>query len=135
MNETARLYDVQSSLNTLAAALDLWAARDDTRPQPEVRRAANTAMDQIDAMVRELYAMRSRLVTEMRASDDATAARVDAMLARDQAAAQVTEDDFVQDRHAVLPSAAYGRCPTCGAAPGEPCRDEAAAQVTEESDG
>ncbi len=72
---------------------------------------------------------------DLRAADDAAGRRVDAMLARAKAAAQVTEDDFVQDRHAVLPSAAYGRCPTCGAAPGEPCRDEAAAQVTEESDG
>ena len=38
-------------------------------------------MDAIDAMVRDLYAMRSRLVGEIRASDDATAARADAMLA------------------------------------------------------
>jgi hypothetical protein len=65
----------------LYAALDRWGTRDDTRAQPEVRRAANDAMDAIDAMVRELYAMRSRLVSEMRASDDATGRRVDALLA------------------------------------------------------
>jgi hypothetical protein len=74
----ARLED---PMDFLALALGQWEARDDTRPQPEVRRAANTAMDTIDAMLRELHAMRSRLVTEMRAADDATAARVDALLA------------------------------------------------------
>ncbi len=80
------------ALGALTDALDLWAARDDARPQPEVRRAANTAMDEIDAMVRELYAMRSRLVTETRAADDAAGRRVDAMLGRSrQAAAQVAE--------------------------------------------
>src|SRR6266568_1971949 len=63
------------ALGALTDALDLWAARDDARPQPEVRRAANTAMDEIDAMVRELYAMRSRLVTETRAADDAPGRR------------------------------------------------------------
>src|SRR6266567_8903796 len=73
----ARLDD---QVRVLAAALSAWQGSDDTRPQPEVRRAANTAMDAIDAMVAELYAMRSRLVTEMRASDDATGRRVDAML-------------------------------------------------------
>ena len=95
MNEPVQPYGVHARLDdpvrVLTAALSAWQGRDDTRPQPEVRRAANTAMDQIDAMVRELYAMRSRLVTEVRASDDATGRRVDAMLARDQAAAQVTE--------------------------------------------
>ena len=78
-------YDVHARLEdpmgVLALALGQWADRDDTRPQPEVRRAANTAMDEIDRMLRELHAMRSRLVSEIRASDDATAARVDAMLA------------------------------------------------------
>jgi hypothetical protein len=38
-------------------------------------------MDAIDAMIRELYQMRSRLVSKIRVSDDANGARVDAMLA------------------------------------------------------
>jgi hypothetical protein len=58
----------------LGAALDQWAARDDTGAEPEVREAANTAMAEIDAMLRDLHAMRSRLVGEMRDSDDAAAA-------------------------------------------------------------
>jgi len=71
---------LEAATTSLAITLGHWETRDDTRPQPEVRRAANTAMDAIDAMVRELYAMRSRLVTEIRASDDATGARVDRLL-------------------------------------------------------
>ena len=49
-------------------------ARDDSKTQPEVRRTANTAMDEIDAMLRELHALRARLIGEIRASDDASAA-------------------------------------------------------------
>ena len=83
-------YDVHSKLEdptgVLAVALGQWEDRDDTKAQPEVRRAANTAMDAIDAMLADLHAMRRRLVTEMRASDDATGARVDAMLAAAKAA-------------------------------------------------
>ena len=66
----------------LGVALAQWMARDDTRADPHARRAANTAMDALDAMLRELYELRSRLLTEIRESDDQTAARVDAMLAR-----------------------------------------------------
>ena len=84
--QTHEPYDVHTRLEdpmgVLAVALGQWADRDDTRPQPEVRRAANTAMDEIDRMLRELYAMRSRLVGEIRDSDDATAARVDQLLSR-----------------------------------------------------
>ena len=66
--------------DVLGVALAQWMARDDTRAEPEVRQAANTAMDMIDAMLAEIHLLRARLVTEIRASDDATAARVDAML-------------------------------------------------------
>ncbi len=69
-------------LGVLGVALAQWTARDDSRPQPEIRRAASTAMDAIDAMLAELYALRSRLVGEIRASDAAAAVRADALLAR-----------------------------------------------------
>jgi len=82
---TRQPYDLQSHLNDLDAALAQWEGRDDTKAQPEIRRAANTAMDAIDAMVADLYQMKSRLVTEVRASDDANGARVDAMLANARA--------------------------------------------------
>jgi len=79
-------YDIRARLEgpsiILGAALGLWETRDDSKPQPQVRQAANRAMDTIDAMLRELHAMRSRLTGEIRASDDATSARVDATLAR-----------------------------------------------------
>ena len=78
-------YDVYARLEdpmgVLSVALGQWEDRDDTKAQPEVRRAANTAMDAIDGMLRDLHAMRSRLVGEIRDSDDAAAARADAMLA------------------------------------------------------
>jgi len=80
MNEPYHVSVLEAATTSLAIALGHWDARDDTRPQPEVRRAANTAMDTIDSLLRELYAMRSRLVTEIRASDDATGRRVDALL-------------------------------------------------------
>jgi hypothetical protein len=88
-------YDVYAKLEdpvgVLSVALGQWEDRDDSKPQPEVRRAANTAMDAIDGMLRDLYAMRSRLVGEIRASDDATAARVDALLAGRNEAADIKD--------------------------------------------
>ena len=81
---TRQPYDVYARLEdpvgVLSVALGQWERRDDSKPQPEVRRAANEAMDTIDSMLAKLYAMRSRLVGEIRASDDANGARVDAML-------------------------------------------------------
>jgi hypothetical protein len=65
----------------LSGALTVWATRDDSKAQPDVRQAANTAMAAIDTMLAELHAARSVLVGEIRASDDAFGARVDAMLA------------------------------------------------------
>jgi hypothetical protein len=89
-------YDVYAKLEdpmgVLSVALGQWERHDDSKPQPEVRRAVNTAMDAIDGMLADLHAMRARLVSEVRAADDATAARVDALLAGRQAAADITED-------------------------------------------
>jgi hypothetical protein len=83
MNEPYRIHGrLDPQVVILAFALDRWEARDDTKPQPAVRRAANTAMDAIDGMILELYALRSRLAGEIRSSDDTAAARVDALLAR-----------------------------------------------------
>jgi hypothetical protein len=69
-------------VETLGVALAWWDGRDDIRAQPEVRRAANTAVDEIDTLLRKLYHVRSRLISEIRRSDDASNARVDALLAR-----------------------------------------------------
>jgi hypothetical protein len=79
---TARLGD-EGHNGVLGVALAQWAARDDSKADPEARRAANVAMDAIDAMLAELHKLRQRLVGEIRASDDASARRVDALLRRD----------------------------------------------------
>lgn len=76
---TGRLGD---QLGALGVALAQWAARDDSKPEPEIRRAANTAMDSVDAMLAELHALRARLVGEIRESDRLAAERADALLAR-----------------------------------------------------
>ena len=85
MTSNVNLIDASGQLeervSVLGAALATWVARDDSKPQPEVRRAASTAMDEIDDMLADLHRARSALMDEMRDADDANAARVDAMLA------------------------------------------------------
>lgn len=66
---------VAEHVAALNVALAIWAGRDDTVPQPEVRLAAADAVADIDAAVRELHRLRSELVGEIRRSDDAAAAR------------------------------------------------------------
>ena len=78
---TGRLGD-EGHNGVLAVVLAQWAARDDSKPDPEARQAANTAMDAVDAMLRELHELRARLVSEIRTSDDAAAARADQLLAK-----------------------------------------------------
>ena len=53
-----------------------------------MRRAANTAMDTIDAMLCELHQVRAQLVSEIRASDDETIRQADAILASARRAVQ-----------------------------------------------
>jgi hypothetical protein len=83
MNETYDVYGkLEDPMGVLGVALAQWETRDDGQPQPEIRRAASTAVDAIDAMLRDLQLMRSRLVSEIRVSDDAAAARADELLGR-----------------------------------------------------
>ena len=81
MTETYDVGKLEDPMGVMAVALAQWETRDDARPQPEIREAANTAVDSIDKMLLELHQMRARLVSEIRQADDAAAARVDAMLA------------------------------------------------------
>ncbi len=76
----APLSAIRNHADDLGVSLGIWSRRDDSRPDAHARLAANSAMDSVDAMLRELYALRSALVGEIRASDDATGRRVDAML-------------------------------------------------------
>ena len=73
---------LRSHADQLGVSIAAWASRDDARPCPAARHAANDAMDAIDVMLQALHALRRSLVSEIRASDDATAARADALLAR-----------------------------------------------------
>lgn len=72
---------IRDAAEDLGPFLAHWAMHDDTRGCPAERRAANAAMDAIDTALRELHKLRERLVSDIRASDDATGARVDALLA------------------------------------------------------
>lgn len=62
--------------------LAVWAARDDSKPDARTRRCASGAVGAIDTMLSELHGIRAQLVTEIRKSDDAAAARADELLAR-----------------------------------------------------
>src|SRR5204862_8198452 len=57
------------------------AYRDDSKAQPEMRRAANTAIDAIDNAMVALGRLRAELVGQIRVSDDAAMARTDKLLA------------------------------------------------------
>jgi hypothetical protein len=85
LDYTSRLGD-DGHLGVLAVALAEWAARSDDRPDAHARRAANRAMDAIDAALALLHELRARLVTDIRASDDDAAERVDQLLARHRGA-------------------------------------------------
>lgn len=63
----------------LGMALRQWEGRGDGAPGR--RRSANEAMAVIDDMIAALHQVRGELAAEMRAYDDATAARVDKLLA------------------------------------------------------
>ena len=81
LDYTSRLGD-DGHIGDLAVALAQWAARNDSKADPHARRAANTAMDATDAALALLHELRARLVSEIRASDDAFNARVDEQLAQ-----------------------------------------------------
>lgn len=73
---------LRGHLGELETALALWETRDDSKPQPDVRQAANDAVDAIDGALRELHGLRARLLGEIRTSDDATTERASELLRR-----------------------------------------------------
>jgi hypothetical protein len=50
----------------LSAALEQWAGQAAAPDKAAARRAASTAVDAIDALLRDLYLLRGRLVQEIR---------------------------------------------------------------------
>lgn len=82
MNEPYDVYaKLEDPMGVLSVNLAIWETRDDSKPQPEVRRAANKAMDAIDSMLADLHAIRNRLVGEIRQADDEAMKRTEALLA------------------------------------------------------
>lgn len=119
--------DASSAIRDAAADigvyLALWAMRDDARPCPDERRAANSAMDAIDRALAELYQLRGRLVTEIRVSDDVSAARAEAMDAAakrpDQRAAVLAQRMTHQNGRRTVGATVYDRHQADETGPGE----------------
>jgi hypothetical protein len=62
--------------SVLGVALVQWADRGTARDKAAARRAGSTAVDAIDGLLRDLYALRGRLAREIRQADDAAHRRV-----------------------------------------------------------
>jgi hypothetical protein len=60
----------------LGAALAQWADRGTAKDKAAARRAGHTAVDAIDALLRDLFVLRGRLVQELRQADDTLRHRV-----------------------------------------------------------
>jgi hypothetical protein len=71
---------IHNAADNLGPRLAIWQAR--REPDAFARRAANDALDAIDAAIDALHRIRARLVTDTRRADDETAVRVDELLAR-----------------------------------------------------
>jgi len=57
---------VRERTGVLSAALEQWADQATAPDKATARRAASTAVDAIDALLRDLYLLRGRLVQEIR---------------------------------------------------------------------
>jgi hypothetical protein len=55
----------------LSAALEQWAGQATVPDKATAQRAANTAVDAIDAVLRDLYLLRGHLVQQIRHADNA----------------------------------------------------------------
>jgi hypothetical protein len=78
-----RVVKAADAVEDLRKALELWCSRNEESGSPlGVRGSASAAVDAIDKALFELHQMRRDTITEARRYDDATMARVDAMLAR-----------------------------------------------------
>jgi hypothetical protein len=60
----------------LGVALGQWADQGTAQDKAAARRAASAAVDAIDALLRDLYLLRGRLVQEMRQAHGADRRRV-----------------------------------------------------------
>jgi hypothetical protein len=74
---------IRSSIDDLGVWLAIWQAR--SEPDAHARRCAADAIDAADTALAELHGIRAELVTQVRQADDASAERVDRLLARSRA--------------------------------------------------
>jgi hypothetical protein len=63
---------LQGRAGILGAALVQWADRATAPDKAAARRAGSAAVDAIDALLRDLFALRGRLVREIRQADGDT---------------------------------------------------------------
>ena len=70
---TASLHD---RTGVLCAALMQWSDGDSAADTAAAKRAGGTAIDAIDALLRDLYALRGRLVRQIRQMDTVAGHRV-----------------------------------------------------------
>jgi hypothetical protein len=68
--------NLRDSTAVLGVALVQWADRSTAPDKAAARRAGTTAVDAIDAMLRDLFVLRGRLVQEIRQADAAARRRV-----------------------------------------------------------
>ena len=92
----APLSAIRSHVENTAVWLAIWEAR--REPDAHARRCASDAVDAIDAMLRELHAIRQLLISEVQQADRATATRVDALLARTDDAMTSSNDQASPSR-------------------------------------
>ena len=88
--DTKDLQPIREHVDAMTADIDVWADRQE--PDARARRYASAAVNAIDAAIAELHAIRARLITEIRAADDATNARADQLLAETRPAAGAEAD-------------------------------------------
>jgi len=67
---------LRDQTDILRRALEQWANRATAVDEATAKQAASTAVDAIDALLRDLYLLRWRLVQEMRHVDGADRGRV-----------------------------------------------------------
>ncbi len=67
---------LRDNAGILSAALEQWADQTTAPDKAAARRAASTAVDAIDTLLRDLYLLRGRLVQEVRQSDNAARCQV-----------------------------------------------------------
>ena len=76
----ADLSALHNHVDNLGPWIGIWEARHE--PDAHARRCASDAIDTIDGALAALHRIRGELVTQVRAADDAAAARADELLAR-----------------------------------------------------